>query len=293
MQSSTQGLRGFALSCLAATLLSAGVTTAFAASTTLGTRGSLSQANPAVTANASAAWKAYARAEQYPKAVTLPLQFITMASGQKLAVLVSVPADANGSPVAGSFPAILTQTAYRIDLGQLLGSVMTSSNTLLIGGKDEFMIKRGYISVAVDVLGSGMSDGQGALLGAAEQAAYGEAMAWVTRQSWFNGNLGLAGTSYLGITSLFSAEQQNPAVKAVFAQVPMGDAYRGTVGTGGLMNAEFISQWLPMTQALSVANDNGIKSNHWNMLPASRCPPSSWAAPMTSSSATSPCCTSS
>jgi len=241
---------------------------AFAApgTTTLGTRGSLSQANPAITANAGAVWKDYSRAEQYPKAVTLPLQFITMKNGQRLAVLVSVPADANGKPVAGAFPAILTQTAYRIDLGQLLGSVAITGNTLLVGGKDEFMIKRGYISVAVDVLGSGMSDGQGALLGAAEQAAYGEAVEWVAKQAWFNGNLGLAGTSYLGITSLLTAQQQNPAVKAVFAQVPMGDAYRGTVGVGGLLNAQFISLWLPLTQSLSVQNDIA-KSLHPELAP--------------------------
>jgi putative CocE/NonD family hydrolase len=257
MSSPKSSLRAFALRGLSAAVLSALAATAFGApgTTTLGTRGSLSQANPAVTANAGATWKDYARAEQYPKAVTLPLQFITMKNGQRLAVLVSVPADAKGNPVAGAFPAILTQTAYRIDLGQLLGSVAITGNTLLVGGKDEFMIKRGYISVAVDVLGSGMSDGQGALLGNAEQAAYGEAVEWVTKQSWFNGNLGLAGTSYLGITSLLTAQQQNPAVKAVFAQVPMGDAYRGTVGVGGLLNAQFISLWLPLTQSLSVQND--------------------------------------
>ena len=260
--------RALARRTLSAAVLSALAAAAFAApgTTTLGTRGSLSQANPAITANAGAVWKDYSRAEQYPKAVTLPLQFITMKNGQRLAVLVSVPADANGKPVAGAFPAILTQTAYRIDLGQLLGSVAITGNTLLVGGKDEFMIKRGYISVAVDVLGSGMSDGQGALLGAAEQAAYGEAVEWVAKQAWFNGNLGLAGTSYLGITSLLTAQQQNPAVKAVFAQVPMGDAYRGTVGVGGLLNAQFISLWLPLTQSLSVQNDIA-KSLHPELAP--------------------------
>jgi putative CocE/NonD family hydrolase len=263
MPSPNQGARSFALNSLAVILLSVGVMSSALAgpTTTLGTRGSLSQANPAVTDNPSGYWVDYSRAEEYPKAVTLPLQFITLKSGQKLAVLVSVPADAKGKPVAGAFPAILTQTAYRIDVGQLLGSVVTKGNTLLIGGQDDFMIKRGYISVAVDAYGSGMSDGQAALLGATEQGAYGEAVDWITQQSWFNGNLGLAGTSYLGITSLFTASQQSAAVKAVFAQVPMGDAYRGTVGVGGLLNAEFISLWLPLTQSLSVANDIAIKMN--------------------------------
>jgi putative CocE/NonD family hydrolase len=224
------------------------------ATTTLGTRSATSQANTALTSNASASWSTYSRAATYPGAITLPLQFITLSTGKKLAVLVSVPADANGKAIAGAFPAILTQTAYRIDLGQLIGGILPSNTTLLIGGQDKYMITRGYISVAVDILGSGMSSGEEKLIGAEEQAAYGETVNWVTQQPWFNGNLGLAGTSYLGITSLLTAEQQNPAVKAVFAEVPMGDPYRATVAPGGLMNADFISTWLTLTQNLSVAN---------------------------------------
>lgn len=258
----TGSARTLTRTTVAAALLALGAATvAQAQTTTLGTRGSLAQANSPITTNADSAWKAYTRAADYPNAVTLPLQFITMKNGKKLAVLVTVPADAKNQPVAGSFPAILTQTAYRIEVGQLLGSIVLSGNTLLVGGKDEFMIRRGYVSVAVDVLGSGMSDGEGALLGEAEQEGYREAVEWVTQQPWFNGNLGLAGTSYLGITSLLTAKQQHPAVKAVFATVPMGDSYRGTVGVGGLLNAQFISIWLPLTQGLSVANDAAIKNN--------------------------------
>jgi uncharacterized protein len=253
---------GRALCKLAAAALTLGAMgTADAQTTTLGTRSALSQANPPLTTNAAASWTTpYTRAEDYPNILTLPLQFIPLKGGKKLAVLVTVPADASGRAVAGTFPAILTQTAYRIDVGQLLGGVVQSGNALLVGGKDAFMIRRGYVSVAVDVLGTGMSDGEAALLGAEEQAAYGESVDWVTRQPWFNGQLGLAGTSYLGISSLLTAEQQNPAVKAVFAEVPMGDSYRGTVGIGGLVNAEFVSIWLPLTQSLSVLNEPAINT---------------------------------
>lgn len=236
-------------------------TAVHAQTTTLGTRSRPSEPLTALTTHADATWKAYTRAEDHPGSVTLPLQFITTRSGQKLAVLVSMPADAMGRPVAGTFPAILTQTAYRIDVGQLLGSVVGTGNTLLVGGQDRFMNKRGYVSVAVDVLGSGMSSGEAQLLGESEQAAYGDAVEWVTQQPWFNGQLGLAGTSFLGITSLQTARQQHPAVKAVFAQVPMGDAYRGTVGPGGMLNAKFISIWLPLTHSLSVNNDLAVLSN--------------------------------
>ena len=58
--------------------------------------------------------------------------------------------------------------AYRIDMGQLIGGIMPSGPTLMIGGKDKFMISRGYITVAVDILGAGMSQGEEQLLGEAE-----------------------------------------------------------------------------------------------------------------------------
>jgi len=254
--------RTFALRGVAATLLSLGLASlSIAQTTTLGTRGATSVSTTAITTNAGSTWAEYKRAEDHPDSVTLPLQFITTPAGQKLAVLVSVPADASGKPVPGQFPVILTQTAYRIDLGQLLGTVLGTGNTLLVGGQDRFMNRRGYISVAVDVMGSGMSSGEAQLLGAAEQEGYAAAVDWVTQQPWFNGKLGLAGTSFLGITSLLTAQQQHPAVKAVFAQVPMGDAYRGTVGIGGLLNAQFISIWLPLTHSLSVGNSTAIKNN--------------------------------
>ena len=234
--------------------LSLSTTTASLQTTTLGTRSSLSQPNPPITTNANAVWTDYSRPAQYPGAVTLPLQFISTSSGDKLAVLVSVPANAFGTPISGKFPVILTQTAYRIDLANLLGTIVPADTTLLIGGQDKFMIERGYITVAVDVFGTGMSSGITQLIGVQEQADYGDTVKWITRQPWFNGNIGVAGTSYLGISALLTAEQQNPAVKAVFAEVPMGDPYRGTVAPGGLLNANFISLWLSLTQNLSVAN---------------------------------------
>jgi hypothetical protein len=56
-----------------------------AQTTTLGTRGVLARANAPLTTNASATWgtTAYDRAADYPNALTLPLQFITLSSGKR------------------------------------------------------------------------------------------------------------------------------------------------------------------------------------------------------------------
>ncbi len=232
--------------------MSSGITT------TLGTRQTLAADNPAVTSNSTARWRNYSRAADYPGIVKLPLQFITTRTGKKLAVLVAMPADANGNAIAGSFPVVLTQNAYRIDLGNSLSSLLPAASTLGIGGADPFMIRRGYISVTVDSLGSGMSEGGLDLFGAVEQASYADVVNWVVQQSWSNGKIGVAGTSYLGIASLFTAAQRHPSVKAAFVNIPMGDSWRDVIGTGGMLNAWFISNWLPLTQNLSVFNDMAI-----------------------------------
>lgn len=248
----TRALRPLTLAVLSSCLMAGALSSAVAQTTTLGTRGTLSQANAPTTTNPYANWSTYDRKADYPRSISLPLQYITTSKGDKLSVRVSVPANLLGMRAPGTFPVILTQTAYRNGVGQILGTIATGDTTLIIGGKDDYMIRRGYITVAVDAWGTGMSTGETQLIGEAEQEAYGEAVKWVTQQPWFNGNLGLAGTSYLGITSLLTAKQQHPAVKAVFAAVPMGDAYRGVVGVGGLLNAQFLSIWLPLTHGLSV-----------------------------------------
>ncbi|MBP9217236.1 MAG: CocE/NonD family hydrolase [Sterolibacterium sp.] len=235
-----------------------GVNAASGATTTLGTRLLTAQANPPVTSNGTARWRNYTRPADYPGVFTLPLQFITTRSGKRLGVLVSLPTDASGNYVRGRFPVVLTQNAYRIDMGNALSGLLPAASTLGIGGADRYMIRRGYVSVTVDSLGSGVSEGQLDLFGPTEQATYADVVNWVVRQDWSNGRIGVAGTSYLGITSLFTAAQGHPSIQAVFVNIPMGDSWRDTLGTGGMLNGWFISNWLPLTQGLSVFNDLAV-----------------------------------
>ncbi len=235
-----------------------GINAASGPSTTLGTRLLTARDNPAITSNGAARWRNYTRAADYPGILSLPLQFIPTRSGKRLGVLVSLPTDASGNYVRDRFPVILTQNAYRIDLGNALSSIFPPASTMGIGGADRFMIRRGYVSVTVDSLGSGVSEGQIDLFGPTEQATYADVVDWVVQQPWSNGKIGVAGTSYLGITALYTAAQGNPAIQAAFVNIPMGDAWRDTLGTGGMLNAWFISNWLPLTQGLSAVNDIAV-----------------------------------
>lgn len=194
----------------------------------------------------------YQRAADYPKAVNLPLQFIDTIYGKKLSVRVTVPADENGNPVPGQFPVILTQSAYNTNLLSLmLGKI---PGNLLLGVTDSFIVRRGYVQVAVDAYGTGASGGGWDLLGPNEQEAYSDAAQWAKIQPWSNGKLGVAGVSYMAITSLFTAQLRPDLVDAAFVSLPMGDAMRGTVGIGGMLNGLFMSRWLQLTHFTATQN---------------------------------------
>ena len=68
----------------------------------------------------------------------------TVAAGDPLT------SDANGKAISGRFPVILTQTAYRIDMGQLIGGIMPKGPTLMIGGKKS--TAEGILYGALDII---------------------------------------------------------------------------------------------------------------------------------------------
>ncbi len=194
----------------------------------------------------------YQRAAEYPKAVNLPLQLIDTINGKKLGVRVTLPADKDGNPAPGPFPVILTQSAYNTNLLSLMLGIVPGN--LMLGVTDSFIVRRGYAQVAVDVYGSGVSSGGWDLIGPNEQAAYIDAVEWADSQPWANGKLGVAGVSYMAITSLFTAQLRPDLVDAVFTSLPLGDAMRGTVGIGGMLNGLFMGTWLQLTHFTATQN---------------------------------------
>ena len=213
--------------------------------TTLGTRATPADKGSIVTSNEGGSWTTYDPPAEYPGTVNLPTQFITMRDGKKLAVYVTLPADATGNAVTTPLPTILIQTSYNGVAGQSVSA---------IGGADPYLVQRGYANVVVDVRGTGQSQGEWEAFGEDEQADYAETVDWVTQQSFCNGSIGLFGVSYLGITTVLTAAQQHPAVKAAFPIVPIGDGYRDIVFTGGQVNPTFIPIWLGLVSVLGLTN---------------------------------------
>ena len=183
-------------------------------------------------------WKSYSRDEDFP-ATTSTTGFIPMRDGVELFYSVSMPADADGNAATGPLPTILTQTGYNVDVP-------------VIPAVNDYLIKRGYAHVSVDVRGTGNSGGSWEAFGENEQADYGEVMSWVAAQDFCNGNVGTWGASFMAITQLFTSAHQHPAHKAMFTIVPMADAYRDIVFTGGQTNVGFIPLWMGLVTGLTV-----------------------------------------
>lgn len=207
---------------------------------TLGTRTTTAQQLP-ITQATRQKWFDYDRPADFPGVKALPTQYIKMDDGVELAATVTLPANADGSAANGKFPVILVQTAYNKSAGAYVQA---------IGGADPYMVQRGYATVVVDVRGTGNSDGVWRAFDDREQKDYGQVVNWAASQSWSNGNIGVYGISYLGISAILTASQGNPAVKAAFPIVPIGDGYRDIVFTGGQVNPTFIPLWLGLVTGL-------------------------------------------
>jgi putative CocE/NonD family hydrolase len=160
---------------------------------------------------------------------------VTMSDGVVLQVNVTLP-----EGIDGPFPTALTITGYGKDSG---------AEAFGTGGG---LATHGYAVVVVDDRGTGASGGGWDSWGERTQADYPELLDWLVDQDWSDGTIGVTGASYMGITSLWTAATQHPAVKAVFATVPMGDAYRDITFAGGEVNAAFIPLWMGLVTGLSL-----------------------------------------
>ncbi|HVF52505.1 MAG TPA: CocE/NonD family hydrolase [Actinomycetota bacterium] len=102
---------------------------------------------------------------------------------------------------------------------------------------------QGYAHVNVDIRGTGASGGKLCLFCVREQRDVYEVVEWIAKQEWSDGNVGMYGGSYQGITPLMGAAHQPPHLKAIVPQVVLADAYRDIVWHNGLFNLNFVAQW--------------------------------------------------
>ena len=163
-------------------------------------------------------------------------QYITMRDGTKLAALIIRPAQ-DGKTVSTPLPVIWTHNRYHRE------NVFSWPYVMPI-------LKYGYVIVSVDVRGSGASFGKYVGLFSPEETndAY-DITEWLAVQPWSNGNIGMYGRSYMGITQFMAASKAPPHLKAIFPEMSEFDHY-SFIYPGGVFHDDFFRQWGNMIKKL-------------------------------------------
>jgi putative CocE/NonD family hydrolase len=147
-----------------------------------------------------------------PRITVIETVFIAMTDGTRLAARVWIPESADSTPV----PAILEYTPYRRRDGSR--------------ERDEqihpWLAGHGYACIRLDIRGTG--DSQGVIHDEylqQEQDDAVEAIAWIGRQCWCNGAVGMLGISWGGFNALQVAARRPAALKAIVSLCSTDDRY--------------------------------------------------------------------
>jgi uncharacterized protein len=138
--------------------------------------------------------------------VRLQKVWIPMKDGLRLAATLYMP---DGAKPDEKFPALLEYLPYRKDDG-------TAAEDY---GRHSYFARRGYVGVRVDIRGFGASEGSPLEREYSEQEQIDgeQVIAWLARQPWSNGNVGMFGISWGGFTALQMAMRHAPGLKAILA----------------------------------------------------------------------------
>jgi uncharacterized protein len=132
--------------------------------------------------------------------------WIPMQDGVRLSATLYMP---DGAKPDEKFPAILEYHPYRKDDAAAARDY----------GLYSYFARRGYVCARVDIRGFGTSEGVPTDREYSEQEQKDglEIIAWLARQPWSNGNVGMMGISWSGFNSLQMAMRHAPELKAILA----------------------------------------------------------------------------
>ena len=149
----------------------------------------------------------------------------------------------------GQFPVIISMGPYGkddlpVEYGGLFsnGQISVSEYAAFETPDPEFWTHYGYIVVAADSPGSGRSEGDLDLFGPIEAEAFYDVIEWAAAQAWSNGNVGLSGESYFGMSQWYVAALNPPHLRAINPGEALTDIYRDAVQHGGIL-ADFVQPW--------------------------------------------------
>ena len=179
--------------------------------------------------------------------------YVEMRDGVKLAVDVTRPA-VDGEVSDEALPLVWTHSRYHRNPSALGGQRGGSSPSIrsMVDAMPALqrLVRHGYVVAAAGVRGSGASFGRfEGLFSAAETDDAAELIAWFAEQPWCDGNVGMYGGSYLGITQYMAASRHPPALKAIVPDVAAFDMY-DLFYPGGIFREDMIAHWDQLTTQL-------------------------------------------
>lgn len=177
--------------------------------------------------------------------------FIKLADGTRLAARLWLPLDAELDPV----PALLEYLPYRKRDGTVVRDALTHP----------YLAGHGYACVRVDMRGNGDSDGLMADEYTKQELSDGvEVIAWLARQPWCSGKVGMFGISWGGFNALQIAALRPPALGAVITLCSTDDRYEDDIHyKGGTLLNENLGWAATMLAYSSRPPDPAIVGPHW------------------------------
>ncbi len=169
--------------------------------------------------------------------------YVPMPDGVRIAVDYFIPT-AGGTEASEPLPTILHYTRYTRAF--LIEDENGEQRLLATGERDpvlQHMLHRGYTVAVADARGTGASFGvHNGAFSVEETADSFHIIEWIATQPWSDGNVGMHGRSYPGMTQYQAATQAPSALKAIFAEMAGPTPY-DFVFRGGTYKNEFIDTW--------------------------------------------------
>jgi putative CocE/NonD family hydrolase len=181
-------------------------------------------------------------------------QWIPMADGVRLAARIWLPADA----LVNRVPAILEYLPYRKRDGTVVRDQLTHP----------YFAGHGYAAVRVDMRGNG--DSEGLMFDEYTKQEQDDAVAviaWLARQPWCTGRVGMMGISWGGFNALQVAARRPPALKAIITLCSTDDRYSDDIHyKGGCLLTENLGWAATMFAYSSRPPDPAIVGKSWKRM---------------------------
>jgi len=175
--------------------------------------------------------------------------YLSMSDSVKIAVDYYLP---KGLGPQDKVPTIFYMTRYwrGVDLTFPPKSLQRIPGTINFNILD--FTKQGYAVVAMDVRGTGASQGTKCLsMPDYREIQDGkEVLNWIVKQKWSNEKIGITGVSYIGITAELMLLTKHPAIKAVAPLFALFDAYDDMSNPNGIYYERFLTHWAKFCQDL-------------------------------------------